>query len=71
MTTFEQAHEYFIQRAQCLNVAPDKIEELWHYAINIIKQAYVYIDNDYSTNAFLETTCNGILCAYEDGVLKW
>lgn len=70
MTTIEQAHDYFVKRAQSLHIATDIINDLWRYTQNIILKAFVYIDDDYSTNAFLETTCNGILNVYEDGWWK-
>lgn len=75
LTTIGQAQEYFFERCKSFGIDENDIYKLWINAQNIIVQAYVFIAlqtyNDENGNmcidAFLETTCNGIINAWEIG----
>lgn len=71
LLTIEQAKGYFIERAKAYEIPAKHTEMLWTIARNIITQAFAYIDSDYGTDAFLETTCNGVIKAYYEGREQW
>ena len=67
LTTIEQAKIYFYDRCKAFGIDSDDTYNLWRNARYTITKAFVFIDNDYYTDAFLETTCNAIVNAWQIG----
>lgn len=71
LLTIEQAKAYFIERAKAYEISPTQTYMLWALTKNIIVKAYPIIKSDFNMNAFLETTCNGMIQAYNYGRAQW